>query len=55
MRGRGVESVFTHYFYQSVQNKSVKSPFDMFDEPYTKSNDVMEVFEAITNYINGEK
>ena len=26
MRGRGVESVFTHYFYQSVQNKSVKSP-----------------------------
>ena len=36
-------------------SKSVKSPFDMFDEPYTKSNDVMEVFEAITNYINGEK
>ena len=36
-------------------SKSVKSPFDMFDEPYTQSNDVMEVFEAITNYINGEK
>ncbi len=36
-------------------SKSVKSPFDMFDEAYTKSNDVMEVFEAITNYINGEK
>lgn len=35
-------------------SKSVKSPFDMFDEPYTKSNDVMEVFDAITNYINGE-
>ena len=35
-------------------SKSVKSPFDMFAEPYTQSNDVMEVFEAITNYINGE-
>ena len=35
-------------------SKSVKSPFDMFDEAYTKSNDVMEVFEAITNYMNGD-
>lgn len=34
--------------------KSVKSPFDMFDSPYTKSNDIMEVFEAIEKYIEGE-
>jgi hypothetical protein len=35
-------------------SKSVKSPFDMFDESHTKSNDVMEVFESITKYINGD-
>lgn len=35
--------------------KSVKSPFMMFDEAHTQSNDIMEVFTAIENYIKGDE
>lgn len=34
--------------------KSVKSPFDMFKTPYTESNDIMEVFAAIDEYIKND-
>ena len=31
-------------------NLSVKTPMDMFPEPYTENNDIMVVLDAIDNY-----